>query len=734
MNELHNTITLRYRQSVVVEKSTGTIPAVQIRGLLLDISQLGYTLDGETVRAVRTLSETNFKKLHKILINNLKEMVGANVKYTALFKNFPDDIPDDMDYFVKRIVGFLTNAFGVAPSDIEPLSCGHVIDKRLFNIDDFGVCPICQMQVDELDDDEGDRQPLEVTTMLKIIGLADSMTVVEIFQNLLSAKSSISIEDLEVVEKLVVEDVNILNSVPSVIPMKENIAFIAGLCVKHMEVPSDVLLDHIKTATDILRLAVQLQGGDVSLKEPCKIKLNNKNRRLIMTLLDNVKNPEEDMMRYRMRWIRLAEVLHIGKYAKRYQNAFKACNTLRNEPELIETFNSEVEQRVYNVNHNITMQDQLELLALLVRRPGEFARRLDWILRTFKASIAKQAVDTFKTLVSDLQTPMLLVVSAHMACRSVSSEQRYFLPKGSLAKIQVVNDERNTINQKYVSSITKTITNELLKRFSDKEDLGNVLIDEALKNCLVPLQQRSASKSLVTIARGSSLPLMKTKAARMFMWWKDGDTRVDVDLSAISYDSNWEYKNHISYTNLSDIGGQHSGDIQSAPRGASEFIDIDIETARNNGVRYIVLNVISYTGQNFDTFECFAGVMGRDKVGSGKKFEAKTVVNKFDVAGASCYNIPLIFDLERNEMTWCDIALTSSVRSYVEGQSGNVVAMAKAIMAMKDERPNLFDLFLLHAEARAVSIDYERVEGKEYDVEFGLDRATDVDDILANWL
>lgn len=732
MNELHNAITLRYRQSIVVEKSTGTIPAVQIRGLLLDISQLGYTLDGETVRAIRTLNEVNFKKLHNILIWNLKEMVGANVKYTALFKNFPDDIPDDTDYLVKRIVGFIANAYGCVPDDVMPLSCGHIIDKRLFNPDDFGVCPICQMQVDELDDDESDRPPLEDITPLKVIRLADSMTVLEIFQNLLSAKSSLSEEDRKLIEALVVEDVTVLLNVPAIVPMKENVALIAGLCIEYMDEPSDVLLDHIKTATDVLRLAVQLVGGDVSLKEPCKIKLSNKNRRLIMTLLDNVKNPEEDMLRYRMRWIRLAEVLHIGKYAKRYQNAFAACNTLRNEPELIETFNSEVEQRVYNINHNATMQDQLELLALLVKRPGEFARRLDWMLRTFKNP--KTVVDTFKTLVSDLQTPMLLVVSAHMNYRSVTGEIRYFLPKGSLAKMQVVEDERDAINQKYVSSITKTITNELLKRFSDKEDLGNVLIDDALKNCLVPLQQRSASKSLVTVARGSSLPLPKTKAARMFMWWKDGDSRVDVDLSAISYDSNWGYKNHISFTNLSDIGGAHSGDIQSAPRGASEFIDIDIETARNNGVRYIVLNVISYTGQNFDTFECFAGVMGRDKVSSGKKFEAKTVVNKFDVAGASRYNIPLIFDLERNEMTWCDIALTSGRFSYVEGQSSNLIDMAKAIMAMKDERPNLYDLFLLHAEARADTIDHERVEGKEYDIEFSLDRATDVDDILANWV
>jgi len=735
MNALHNAITLRYRQSVVVKKSNYVIPAVQIRGLLLDISQLGYTLSGGAMRAIRTLSETEFKKFHTILISNLKEMIGANVKYNALFKNFPKDIPDDMEYLMKRIVSYIYNVTGHTSSSMQILSCGHAIDPSIFNLDDFGACPICQYQVEELEDNESDRHALEDITVLKVIGLVNEDEVVTIFQNLLAAKSSISVEDAILIEELVAEDTMILHKVPTEIPMKENVAFIAGLAVKYTDNPSDVLLDHIKTATDILRLAVQLSGGDVSLKEPCKIKLNNKARRLIMTLLDNVKRPEEDMLRYRMRWIRLAEVLHVGKYAKRYQNAFTACDTLRNEPELIESFSSKVEQYVFNINRKAITQDQRELMALLAKRPGEYARRLDWMLRTFKPLMVDEAVNTFKTLLSDLPTSMLLIISSHIAYRTVNGEVRYFLPKGSLAKMQVVPENRGTINQKYVSSITKSITNELLRRFSEKENLGNVLIEEDLKNCLVPFQQRSASKSLVTIARGSAVPLMETKAARMFIWWKNSEgQRIDVDLSAISYDSEWNYKNHISYTNLSDIGGVHSGDIQDAPRGASEFIDIDLATARANGVRYVVMNVISYSGQMFDTFECFAGVMERDNVKSGKKFEARTVKNKFDLAGATRYNIPLIFDLEANQMTWCDIALTSSRFSYVEGQSGNIANMAKAIMAMTDERPNLFDLFWLHAEARADTIDYERVEGKEYDVEFTLDRATDVDDILANWL
>ena len=87
-----------------------------------------------------------------------------------------------------------------------------------------------------------------------------------------------------------------------------------------------------------------------------------------------------------------------------------------------------------------------------------------------------------------------------------------------------------------------------------------------------------------------------------------------------------------------------------------------------------------------------------------------------------------------NEIIWTDLAMTSRAHSYVEGQSGNIVSMSKAIQSMVDDKPNMFDLLMLHAEARATSVDTERQEGKEYDVVFDIDMATDVDEILANWL
>ena len=139
MNTLYNQITLRNKQAVILDTLSSDLDDKFIHALIADIAQLGYTVDGDVISALKSQSESSFLAFHTILVAELKDMVGANVKYRPLFKKFPEDIPDDMEYYKKRVVGFLTNLFDLTPENVAPLSCGHVIDSRLFNMDDFGA-------------------------------------------------------------------------------------------------------------------------------------------------------------------------------------------------------------------------------------------------------------------------------------------------------------------------------------------------------------------------------------------------------------------------------------------------------------------------------------------------------------------------------------------------------------------------------------------------------------------
>jgi len=751
MNILHNEILLRYRRALVLPEGNSNADGNKILGLLAEISQFGYTLDGDVIRVLSTYNDDELYAVKEFLVTNLKELIGANVKYVPLFKNFPTDVPDET-FLSKRILNHFMNLLGFEPEDGTVLSCGHVVSNEWFEMSDFNGCPICGRMVDEIEPSLKEYPELKDVVKGKIITLGTEEDVYDIFSNLIASKTSISSTDKETIEKIFMLDKNpITHRIPDEIPMKENVALVAGLLLKYLpDSALSVLSKHIKTATDVLRFATQLSGGDVSLKENTKFKLKNQERNLIMGLLNEIKNPLEDMRRYRSRWLRLGEVLHVGTKKNRFPNAYWAFNVLRNNESSIGAFNKEVERQVDAIKNTRGCKKVRaieELSSLLQKRPGEFARRLDFILRNCeKEKVAEGVLAKFQEVVGDVAPALLLQMRAYMKTRTEKASIRYFLPKGKIAKAKVTyEDNRNVISAKIVGDLQRIIENELMKRYENLGQMGRVYIDPELKNILVPFSQRSSSKALETFPRGSRLSIdSETSTVRMFIWWKDVQAknylrsrRVDVDLSAVSYDDEWKYLGHVSYTNLKSGSNIHSGDITSAPKGAAEFIDIDIEKALKRGERYIVMNVLSYTNQPFDDFECYAGVMERQKPGSGEPFEAKTVKNKFDISGKARLNIPLVFDLKNRQAIIGDFSMPGRCRNFglnVESNIDGIVATGQIIEDLINTKANLYDLFMLHAKARDAVVDTVFDEEVEYDLVLNIDVAKNVDDIAANWI
>jgi hypothetical protein len=155
----------------------------------------------------------------------------------------------------------------------------------------------------------------------------------------------------------------------------------------------------------------------------------------------------------------------------------------------------------------------------------------------------------------------------------------------------------------------------------------------------------------------------ETRFIRLFLWWKNGCERTDIDLSAAFFDANFVFKQTVAYYNLRDFGGYHSGDIVDAPDGASEFIDLDLNALLDKGIRYVVTSINSYTQQPYcDLPECFAGWMARADVASGEVFEPRSVVDRLDVASDTKICLPFLMDLQQRRVVWADLGLTSSLR------------------------------------------------------------------------
>lgn len=654
-----------------------------------NIESLGYTFSNQLFNRLRTLTKEELFEFYKELISELKKNIGADVQYNPMYPNFPESVmkESDMQLYMNAIVHYWS----------------------------YGTILPCE--------EKNERLPLFDETKVKVIGAGRWEELREIFDNLCKSKTSISQTDKEDLE-WIMKNSNV--KFPDEIPLKENVALIGKIYVESNPLATvDKLQKYFKTATDVLRLITAMSDGDISLATNTKYRsFKRKERRLLLELLNNCVNIQEDMLRYKNRWIRIGERLHPSEYKTgQYSNARLAFDKLRNN-EKIQTFNSKVDYNMKDKNFE-------KAILLLQKRPGELARRLDYLLRTVdKKNIV---INIFKDVANKVSTPVLLQIKEHFKNRQEELSTRVFFPKGCLARSYAIENKLPDIDKKYCDAIVKICENALVEIYKSKDFMGNVYLSDEYKNYIVPFSQRSASKSLKTIVRGSRIKLKENaKAMRAFIWWTNtDDERVDIDLSATVFDENWNYINHVSYTRLRDdeMYIYHSGDIINGGDvngvGVSEFLDVDIESVVDAGGRYVVYQVYNYSMQTFGNLpHAMFGWMRREDVKSGEIYEPRTVEQKMDLTSQSTVCIPVIFDCIEREFIWCDMNVSLDGCHYhrggnnVESNLMGVAATCYSIVNMK--KPNLYDLVDLHIRARGLRVENKEEADIVFDVDDGI--------------
>jgi stress response protein SCP2 len=661
-SNLNNSIYLRRKCKLFVERGEGEVKRTTISSLLINIESLGFTFSKELTSVIATLSQQQLIAFYDQLIIDLKEMVGASVEYKPMYPNFPWQVMQatDAELYFNAFMHYLGDWIGAR---ILP---GYKKEQR---------------------DNLGDR------IKLKVIAFGTPDEFESIFTTLLRAKVAVTpVDKLDLEWFVQANKDNIIQLLPADIPSKENLSVVCAYIISYTDISNEIVGQYIKTATDVLRLAVALSGGDVSLAENSKFKsFSKKQRKSLLALLEGCKTITEDMLRFKNRWIRLGEKLHPFEYKTKYPKCFEAFDIIRNNKPFT-TFNSKIESSLLSRETDLT-------IVLLKSRPGEYARRLDNILRSTDNS--KSVLETFRDIAFNVSNPVLLQLLAHFKSRNNPPELRTFFPKGNVFQAKAIKYNLPELDKEVCSEVISICETALIEKYKTQPELGNCYIDEELKNFTVPFALRSASKALKTISRGSKIDLPDGNTVRFFIWWKDGKHRTDLDLSAIGLDENHKYVTDIAYYNLKSLGGCHSGDITSAPEGASEFIDVDIASFLREGIRFLIMSVNSFTSQPFyELPECFAGFMMRQEPNSGEVYEPKTVVNKFDLTSNSKISIPLMIDLLERKIYWTDISLKANpyFSNNVYNNMSSITIIAKSMMSLV--KPNLYDLFDLNVQAR----------------------------------
>jgi len=277
-----NSVLLRRKNKLIIVPKKGELSIRILATILKNLEQLGYTLSKDIIDILKTYPVEEAQNFYEWTVQNLKVLVGANVSYKPMYPNFPKQVMEasDAELFINAILHY----FG----------------------DWVGVRIMPEYEVEE-------RPRLLEKTTLKVIGLGTPADLFEIFINLVGAKSSISESDKEDVSWFVNRYPQMLpNILPEEIPHKENLSYVSGV-ILHATKNFSLLTKYYKTATDVLRLATALSGGDVSLATNSTFTMFRRpDRKFLLGLLDGCKYAVEDMMRYRTKWIRLGEILTQG--------------------------------------------------------------------------------------------------------------------------------------------------------------------------------------------------------------------------------------------------------------------------------------------------------------------------------------------------------------------------------------------------------------------------------------
>lgn len=682
-------IAFKYERSIVIlpQSIDGTNDNVALtHTLMANMMGYGYILSENATKTIQTLSADQISHINTKLIPILQKSKGAHVKHQPMYNNFPKEVIDmsQLELFINAICHYW--------------SLGQWKPESPAIARDFAFEDVKFIEVGIINDEQFNNIFTKLITTNESISETDKTTVMWFLDNVC---------DLPV---------------PASIPFKENMCLVAGYMLqRNIDVSN-----FVKTSTDVLRIATFMSGGDVSLADNTKFKsFPRSERKKLVALLDPIISAE-DINRHRNKWVKLFHGLHVGDYSDK---VYKVASSFRNNERII-TFNSKVEAA-------LKQKDVVAATSLLVTRPGEFARRIDHMIRIskpqnmdvvgnflevadrvefarrrdhmIKISKSKKmaVVIAFLEVADQVDTRVLTQLLGNLKVRNKDNDHKIVFPKGNVQRGIKVNTPTEKISTVIVNKLANGIIGVLEARFAELDDLGNVWIDPQLSDCPLPTQQRSASDSLFTVGRGTKLPFGDDKnTLRMFIYWKGQD----IDLSATLYDYDFNLVEHVSYTNLKSEGfrAHHSGDITRAPDGASEFIDITIDPAIERGARYVAMNVLVYSGPSFSEHEeCFAGWMTRTNPNSNEIYDAKTVEQKIDLRNNSKNCVPVVFDLIERKAIWTDLATNKHSHfggNNIESNRASITETITAIVTMENKL-SLYELFVLHGRTHGTIVN-----------------------------
>ena len=637
-----------------------------ILNLQLELMRYGYMFSEEALRCLAVMTDDELEDYSKDLADYLADAYGDGT-FVSLFGDFPHTVlqMSEFEMFVHQIFHYLS---------------GGTYSPAMPSCDDAELAL--------LHSNYDGRVLRDEYRLIKPISHAD---FAQYFRTVLSGQQSLTTYDKKAVEYLCEHykelGVSFGDVFPEDIPFKETLCLVIANTAEYMP----------KTITDVLRYAVYLSGGDITLpalpslldfgwtprlrfkesryyerwqkyyeervaeaRKPFNfMKFSRGQRRDILEMMEYVINNSKwsnvaaDMKKYLGRWIRLGEILHPGEYQKKFPKSFEMFILLRNSGQYIETYGGRL-RAARETN------DFDSLLSIYKERPGELLRNIDNLLRKNPEKAGK-IFDAVRNALEKSSTKMIYELLDHFYTRNEEDKRRNRVVTIKGARKPFVLPCLPELDDEVLCRLMICIDDVLMKRFAEKESMADKLVylDKDLEGIALPKNMRSMNFMPGQMARGSKIKIQNnTGIFRLYCRWVDKMGAYDLDLSTQMFDKDFKYLTSVSWCNNYKVGdwAVFSGDVRHRKGNCAEYIDVDIAKAREAGVRYLVANVNDFDGQGFAKKDAWAGVMERSQMGTSGEvtWAPETITTGFRLTSV-CTNIVMtIMDLEEMCMYVCD--------------------------------------------------------------------------------
>ncbi|WP_106401017.1 TerD family protein [Actinocorallia populi] len=656
MSDLVELIVRKARRLPRPEGGTGESEVV-VRQFDAVLMSVGFKLSREAMERLAGRDEGTVIDFAVRVLAAVRREVGDHVRHNAYFKDFPAGVPDTMEFWTRCLTETLLDPALVERDGID----GDGLN--LLALPSYGRYLHTYEEMlaahDELIPSAGDR-----VTLLHLGGTLEEEAS-RLYLALAGSTVPLGEGDTEALRLLASHCAD--GPQPAAIPVREHRAYVNQV---RMASGKELLAD---TVTDVLRLAFVLSGGSADL-EPTRLRSpSRRERKALLAALDAIvaASPAKlgDVNAHQEQWKRLGERLHPHEYP-RWPHAARVFAVARGE-ERAPSFAARVQTAV-------DARDVLRAVKALTAAPGLLFRSLDWLVRSAATEEEAHAIlEAVESTAEHVSGRVLLSLREHLVNRIASrGGHRIFVNRES--KAWTAPDGRAPLDKSLAWRLCEILDAEVTRRLPEVEHL---VIDREIWSVALPLSGKSSPSGFEVLPRGS-FSLVEGKLLRFFIYWRQHEEDTDLDLSALLLNDDYTYGSQLSWTELTGVGGEHSGDITSAEDGASEFINLTLAKLRH---RVIIPQVLVYSGEGFNELaESFFGFMTRDADQAGAPFEPATVRMKSDLRGSGRVALPLVFLRGEDgewRAKWLHIFLRGEPRfNRVETTGSTAVPLVRAIV------------------------------------------------------